>query len=137
MHPHTVTKFALKPHEGEYETWPGESQLIVDGETIKTWIPGYRLLRQYETPLGFILITDYDCPHEESIAVSLVCHRYYILIEECDITRPYNSFILKDVEWLEDNQFVVSVEDMAIEWKFTIRSWGIPYLYPRLVKERL
>jgi hypothetical protein len=43
----------------------------------------------------------------------------------------YTSFLLNRIEWLDDHTFmaVFSGEDRC---RFTIRSWGIWYIRPRL-----
>ena len=68
-----LQRFALEKHRGPYEQWPMRTRVIVDGVPHPTLtIPGYELLRQYQTDLGFVLITNYDCPFEEAVSITLV-----------------------------------------------------------------
>jgi hypothetical protein len=60
-----VKRFALEQQEGPYEKWPLQSGLFVDGQLSGLSLPGYVLLHQFETPYGYILVTDCDCPFEE------------------------------------------------------------------------
>ena len=125
-----INRFHLQQHEGPYEKWPVRSRLFADGEPTGILLPGYSLLYQFETPYGFVLVTDYDCPYEETTSFSFISSQMRLL--SCRrLGWMYTSFLLNRIEWLDDRNFmaVFSGEDRC---RFTIRSWGIWYIRPRL-----
>ena len=61
-----VSLFSLELHQGPYEKWPLRTRLFVDGNQSETKVPGYVLLHQFQTDFGYLLITDCDCPFEET-----------------------------------------------------------------------
>ncbi len=48
---------------------------------------------------------------------------------------PYVSFLLRRVEWLDPQRFM-AIFDEYCQYLLTIRSWGIPWLHPRLKLSR-
>lgn len=125
-----ITRFALEKHDGPYEKWPVRSRLLADGEPTRISLPGYSLLQQFETPYGFILITDYDCPFEETTNFALVSTPLRLL--SCRwLGWPYSSFLLEGIEWENDQSFIAVLSGND-RWRFTIRPWGISYIRPRL-----
>src|SRR5262245_28944487 len=67
-----IDRFTLAKHDGPYATWPLRSRLSLDGRPTDISLPGYTLLHQFETSSGYILVTDYDCPHEEITNFALI-----------------------------------------------------------------
>lgn len=67
-----VDRFALDTHDGPCETWPSRTHVLVDGVRSALAVSGYVLLRQFETPAAYLLVTDYDCPFEEAVTFTLV-----------------------------------------------------------------
>ena len=101
-----LQRFALEKHSGPYEKWPMRTRVIVDGVPHPTLtIPGYELLRQYQTDLGFVLITNYDCPFEEAVSITLVAPDLSRAISTGTIGAAYYTFWLDDVEWIDANHF--------------------------------
>jgi hypothetical protein len=43
----------------------------------------------------------------------------------------YETFLLERIEWQNERTFVAVIHGGG-RWRFTIRSWGIPYIRPRL-----
>jgi hypothetical protein len=128
--PTPIDRFELQAHTGPYQSWPGRSRLIVDGELHSTAVPGYTLLRQYALSDGFLLVTDFDCPFEESTCFVLLSP-YLRVLSHRTLGGMYSSFLLKRVQWCTERELVASFIDHG-DWRLTIRSWSVPYLRPRL-----
>lgn len=126
----STNRFRLEKHEGPYDKWPLRSRLFLDGEPTGIFLPGYSLLCQFETPYGFILVTDYDCPYEEITNFAFIS-RQMRLVSCRWLGWMYTSFLLDRIEWLDHRTFIAifSGDDRC---RFTIRSWGIWYIRPRL-----
>src|SRR5262245_24596838 len=103
----SINRFSLEKHEGPYEKWPLRSRLFSNGERTGISLPGYSLLQQFETPYGFVLVSDFDCPFEKTTAFSFISPQMRLL----------------SCRWLGW---------MYTSCRFTIRSWGIWYIRPRL-----
>lgn len=130
-----IDRFTLEQHPGPYESWPPRSRLLLDGAPTGISLPGYVLLHQFETPLGYILVTDHDCPFEEFTHFILVSKRLRVLSRR-SLGCMYYSYLLQDLEWINDRTFVAVIyEDHR--YRFTIRCWSIPFLRPRLKMEYL
>ena len=131
----TTPCFLLESHTGPYEKWPQRSRLLIDGSPSQTQIPGYTLLHQFKTSLGYLLITDFDCPFEEATSFSLL-NPSYELIADRTLGVPYRSFNLDRVDWQDDTTVeVVFLNDDR--WRVTLRPWGIPFLRPRIHLKRI
>ena len=125
-----ISQFALEKHDGPCEKWPQRSRLFLDGRPTGVTLPGYTLLQQFETSDGYILVTDCDCPFEEMTSFALVSKQ--LRLESCRwLGWMYETFLLEHIEWLDDRTFI-AVFCGGDRWRFTIRSWGIPYIRPRL-----
>ena len=125
-----TTCFTLESHAGPYEKWPLRSRVLIDAIASDTLIPGYTLLHQFKTSLGYLLITDFDCPFEEATSFSLLDFSYK-LISHRKLGVPYGSFNLARVNWKDD----LTVEVVFLDndrWLVTLRPWGIPFLRPRI-----
>jgi len=130
-------RFALEKHSGPYETWPARTRVIVDGDAHPTLaIPGYELLRQYETALGFVLITEYDCPFEEAVSITLVARDLSRVISTGTIGAPYATFWLEDVQWLDAAHFRLTCKGAVGDWLVTLRTRHIPWLSPAVLIKR-
>lgn len=138
----STTRFSLAAYEGLPEDRPPHSRLLVDGKLSRTKIPGCELIRQFEVPDGYLLITDYDDPWEELTEVVLLDRELRIIgkqrLGKAGLAFARNIYMLKDVEWLGDRDFITIPADEAQgRYQFTIRDWGVPYVYPRLKMLRL
>jgi hypothetical protein len=125
-----IDRFTLQKHDGPYEKWPQRSHLFLDGNPTDICLPGYTLLHQFETPSGYILVTDYDCPYEEITNFALVSKQ--LRVQSCRwIGWMYETFLLERIEWIDDRTFTAFFCGNFC-CRFTVRSWGIPYIRPRL-----
>lgn len=134
LSPLPIDRFALQAHAGPYQRWPGHSPLIVDGELQRTSVPGYTLLRQFALADGYLLITDFDCPFEESTCFVLLDPQFKVRSQRT-LGGMYASYLLKRVRWLDERQLIASFVDQG-DWLMAIRSWSMPYLRPRLSLRR-
>jgi hypothetical protein len=125
-----ISRFTLEQHDGPYKTWPPRSRLFLDGEPTGIRLPGFVLLHQFETSDGYILVTDYDCPFEEITNFTLLNKK--LRLQSCRwLGWIYESFLLQRIEWLDDCTFIAVIYHEH-RYRFTIRSWWIPYIRPRL-----
>ena len=130
-----LNEFSLEKHSGPYESWPLKSRLLRHGEPTALLLPGYSLLHQFRIGHGFLFVTDYDCPMEEVTEFTL-CDSELRSISRRFVGWAYCSFTLERVEWL-DAEHLLAVFDHDDRWLVSIRSWGIPYLMPRLKLTRM
>ncbi|QJI41231.1 hypothetical protein HKK52_10010 [Pseudomonas sp. ADAK2] len=128
-----IERFALVQHHGPYEDWPAKTPVIIDGSVSSLAISGFNLLHQYETAAGYLLVTDFDCPFEEAVCFVLVSKDLATVLNERTVGQMYNSFWLDEVFWLDEAHFYATFHDYAdYRFYFTIRPYGIPWIYPRL-----
>jgi hypothetical protein len=119
-----------------------DSLLVADGEPTSSRIPGIEILEQFEIIAGYLLVTDYDCPFEETFHFILLDHDLRTV--SCRSLGARFSFVpdggvhlLQELRWEDDWHFVVILTDAPERWRFTIRKFGIPFLQPRLSITRL
>ncbi len=125
-----ITRFTLETHDGPYDKWPLRSRLFLDGNSTGISLPGYTLLHQFETSHAYILVTDYDCPFEEITNFALISKQ--LRLQSCRwLGWMYETFLLERIEWIDDRTFTAFFCGNFC-CRFTVRSWGIPYLRPRL-----
>jgi hypothetical protein len=126
-----INRFTLERHDGPYEKWPLRSRLFLDGRPTDLSLPGYALLHQFETSDGYILLTDYDCPFEEITNFVLISKHLRLL--SCRwLGGMYETFLLERIEWIDPRTFIAFIGGSDHCWRLSIRSWGIPYIRPRL-----
>lgn len=130
-----ISRFYLQAHSGPYQKWPLKSQLFCDGEPTGTQLAGYSLLYQFETPTGYFLVHDWDCPFEEMTHFTLLDRKLRVLCSRA-LGAPYASWLLTGFKAIGDNRFEATFGD-SDNWSITIRPWGMRYLYPRIVLHRL
>src|SRR4026208_2297528 len=121
-----IDRFRLQPNEGPDEKVPVKSRLFLDGQPTRIKLPGYQLLCQYETAHGYILVTDYDCPFEESTHFALVSKALRWRSARW-LGGMCETYILARIEWQDERRFIAFIHG-GRPWRFTIRSWGIPYI---------
>ena len=125
-----INRFTLEKHDGPYEKWPLRSLLYLDSRPTGISLPGYTLLQQFETLSGYILVTDYDCPYEEITSFALISEQ--LRLQSCRwIGWMYETFLLERIEWINDWTFTAFFCG-NLRCQLTIRTWGIPYIRPRL-----
>jgi hypothetical protein len=126
-----INRFALEKHDGPYEKWPLRSRLSLDGTPTDLFLPGYALWHQFETPGGYILVTDYDCPYEEITNFALFSKDFRL--NSCRwLGWMYETFLLERIDWIDERTFIAFIGGSDHYWRLSIRSWGIPYLRPCL-----
>jgi hypothetical protein len=131
-----INRFALEKHDGPYEKWPLRSRLFLDGKPTDLSLPGYALLHQFETSDGCILVTDHDCPYEE-ITNFVLISRHLRLLSCRWLGWMYETFLLERIEWIDARTFIAFVGGSDHCWRLSVRSWGIPYIRPRLKLQRV
>jgi len=129
-----ITEFSLEIPTVPREDWPLKLRLLRRGRPTSLALPGRELLHQFGDEAGFLFITDYDCPFEESIEF-ILCDAELVCRGRCTAGAPYCSVWLSHVEWIDHRHLRVEL-DRDGTWLLTIRSWGIPYLFPRLRLKR-
>ncbi|MGH7217199.1 MAG: hypothetical protein ACREIG_08190 [Nitrospiraceae bacterium] len=125
-----ISRFSLEKHDGPYEQWPLRSRLFLDDKPTDISLPGYSLLHQFETSDGYILVTDYDCPYEEITNFAFISKQ--LGLQSCRwLGWMYETFLLERIEWIDDRTFTAFFCGKFC-CRLTVRSWGIPYIRPRL-----
>jgi hypothetical protein len=114
-----ITRFALEQHQGPYETWPSTSLLYVDGVASGLKLPGYQLRYQFEVADGFLLVTDFDCPYEETTCFILLSRQMKVLARR-RIGAMYNSFLVDKIEWTHDDEMIATF-CTDVPWRIQIK----------------
>ncbi|MBP0611182.1 MULTISPECIES: hypothetical protein [Burkholderia] len=132
-----VDRFALATHDGPYEAWPARTDVLVDGVRSGLAVSGYVLLRQFETPAAFLLVTDYDCPFEEAVTFTLVSKGPLKVLAQRTVGAMYASCHLDDMTWADDRHFSTTFVGIDGRWDFTIRDLSVPFIRSRLGMHRV
>ncbi|MEK2602309.1 hypothetical protein [Burkholderia arboris] len=127
-----VDRFALETHDGPYEAWPPRTRVRVDGVRSALAVSGYVLLRQFETPAAYLLVTDYDCPFEEAVTFTLVSKDPLKVLAQRTVGAMYASCHLDDLTWADDRHFSATFVGFDGRWDFTIRDRSVPFVLPGL-----
>jgi hypothetical protein len=133
-----IRRFTLRPPGST----SGTSQLISDGRVTSIHVPGIAILHQFETSTGYLLVTDQDCPFEETF--------HFILLDRNLHVRSHRSLgarfafvpgsqvrTLEKLVWEDDRHFLAILTGPTERWRFTIRQPGIPFMHPRLTATRI
>jgi hypothetical protein len=118
--------FRLAVHCGDYATWPLSTALLhADGRPTGVDVPGYILRHQYRLDIGWLLVTDWDCPYEERTDVLLLDERLRITARRA-FGAPYASWLLDRAEVVDarrlrlvfvgDETVLVTVRARAAWW---------------------
>lgn len=132
----SIRLFSLERHEGPYEKWPRRTRLFVNGEPSRTTVPGYTLLHQFLTDYGFLLLTDCDCPFEETTNIVLLDQASLRIISHQQFCAPYASFNLDKFEWIDRRRAKLTF-NKDDHWLLTLRPKRTAFLSPRLCVEKL
>jgi hypothetical protein len=97
-----ITEFSLEEHAGPYETWPGKSALYADTVPTDCTVPGYVIEGQYSWDGGFLLITSYDCPSEESQEFVLLDSSFQFLSKK-SLGVMHGSYLLMSHQVVSDD----------------------------------
>ncbi|MBL8389696.1 MAG: hypothetical protein JNK17_15895 [Hydrogenophaga sp.] len=88
-----IRGFSLEAHTGDPDTWPETSALLFEGRSTGVRIAGYQVEAQYHCRHGFLLITSFDCPYEESSHFVLLDPRFRSLAT-AELGALYGSLLL-------------------------------------------
>ena len=127
-----VERFTLETHDGPYESWPSRTHVLVDGVRCDLAISGYVLLRQFEMPAAYLLVTDYDCPFEEAVTFTLMSKDPLKVRAQRTVGAMYASCHLDDITWSDDRHFSATFVDIDGRCDFKIRDRSVPFILPRL-----
>ena len=61
-----IERFTLLRPDDNSDPCTADSQLISDGQVTSVGVPGIEILHQFDTVAGYLLVTDHDCPFEET-----------------------------------------------------------------------
>ncbi|NJK52152.1 MAG: hypothetical protein HC936_03770 [Leptolyngbyaceae cyanobacterium SU_3_3] len=129
-----VQLFALESHSGPYDKWPLRTRLLIDGKLSPILIPGYILLCQFKIDDGYLLVTDCDCPYEETTSFILLSNDMKLISYKM-LFVLYGSFNFESIAWINSQYAQVTFWKNDI-WNLRIRKFDIPYLLPRLILQR-
>lgn len=131
-----VSLFSLELHQGPYEKWPLRTRLFVDGNQSETKVPGYVLLHQFQTDFGYLLITDCDCPFEETTNFILLDKKTLKVLSCKQFFVPYGTFLLDSFEWLNEHQAKITFYDDDC-WLLTLKPKGISFISSQIQIKRI
>jgi hypothetical protein len=102
----------LEEHEGPYDSWGGKSRLLLDGVPTGLHVSGYCLRHQILVPEGYLLVTDFDCPWEETTCFTLISHELKYVTSDSFSGPMYGSRALTDLVLMKSGtiRFVLEVE---------------------------
>ena len=109
--------------------------LLDNDEPTRARLTGHYLRYQFELAAGFLLITDFDCPFEESTHFSLVSRNYEVLSRRA-LGAMYCSFVIQWLSWHDATHLQINFYQ-NLHWRLRVRPWGIPFLHPRLGLRRI
>lgn len=137
-----ITQFSLAGSDAPSAKAGMRSRLLSDGGPTSTCLPGRRVASQFALDCGYLVVTDFDDPWEEWTFISLLDERLRLLscrqLGSLGTAFASKTFSLKAIEWVDSRHFVaVPFNEADGRYQFTIRSWGIPFLRPRLEKQLL
>jgi hypothetical protein len=120
----------------------GASQLVSGGTVTRVSVPGIELLDQFETAAGYLLVTDHDCPFEETFHFLLLDRDLHIRTRRSlgagfAFVPGSQARTLEQLVWEDDLHFLAVLAGPAERWRFTIRHAGIPLIHPRLTATRV
>jgi hypothetical protein len=137
-----IERFTLMRPEDNSDTRTTDSQLISDGQMTSVRVPGIEILHQFDTFAGYLLVTDHDCPFEETFHFILL-DRHFRIRSRRSLGAGF-SFVptggvrtLEKLAWEDEQNFVVTLTGPLERWRFTIRRFGVPFLHPRLTATRV
>lgn len=87
-----ISKFRLDPKEPT-NVDAGSDLLAEDNKSLAS-LPGIRLCAQYQCDLGYLIVTDEDCPYEEALHITLLSHDYK-RVDSLSLGHIYASGIFK------------------------------------------
>lgn len=134
-----ITRFSLAPLTVPYEEWKGKTQLLCDGAATAFFIEGCDLKAQYQCGDHYLLVTEYDCPYEESVTVTLLNRDFKPIASSTHPQTWYPvvggpSYFFEKIVWNDARHFELHIEKLPHHFQYSIRDFSIPFLCPRLSK---
>jgi hypothetical protein len=129
-----ITTFTLAAHDGAYEDWPLRTPLLADGALTRTTVPGYVIDGQYRCDDGYLLITSWDCPFEESYDFLLLSDDFTQL-SRASLGVPYGTYLLH-AHWPIDERSVRLHFQTTLFYTLSIRPPGRLRRRPHLTLEQ-
>ncbi|WP_243322296.1 hypothetical protein [Geothrix sp. SG200] len=107
-----IDRFTLEEHKGPYDSWGGKSKLLLDGVPTGLNISGYSLLHQIQIPEGYLLVTDFDCPWEETTCFTHISTELKYISSDSFSGTMYGSDALTDFVLMNNGviRFVLEIE---------------------------
>lgn len=104
------------------------SRLWVDGTPTRVKVPGYNLIGQCELAAGQLLVTDLDCPFDETTFFLLLSPRWRV--RSCTSLR---HLLVRSVVPVGPDEVEVSFfGDRHLPRRLGLRRHSIPFLLPKL-----
>ncbi len=100
-----VKIFSLKKHQGEYDSWPLETELLKEGIPTGRLIPGYVIEAQFKCGENYLLVTSWDCPFEEAQEFLLLSNDLKILSKK-HLGAAYASVWIDGYEQINDREVI-------------------------------
>jgi hypothetical protein len=111
--------FSLEGHTGAVNSRPLRSRVFINGFPTETFVPGFSLLHAFSGDWGHLLITDFDCPVEETTSFVLLEPESLRVAGERQFYVLYGSYTLESVEWLDENNAEITF-DSGERWLLTV-----------------
>ena len=112
-----------------------KSKLFFNGKYTGTNICGIDLRYQIKIlDKYYLIITDYDCPFEETTEIALINTNFKFLSRK-SIGGPYYSWDIYNVEFIDSQNINLIFGDNIM--RITLREFSIPYLFPKMKITRL
>lgn len=129
-----VDRFQLHSPIGEGAT---ECRLIVDGGSTDRLITGIQLVDQFEVPGGYLLVTDFNDPWEESTQLTLLDNQFRTIARKSLGLDGYvfmrRPFSVSHIEFLSDRELVLtSSNEGEGQYHIQIREHGFPFIKSRI-----
>lgn len=141
-HGQSIERFSLAPRTTPYEEWNGKTQLLRDGRPTEFFIQGCDLKAQYQCGDYYLLATEYDCPFEESVTVTLL-NKASKPIACSTVPRTFYPtlgaarYFFDKIIWQDAHRFELHIQDLPYHFQYTIRESSIPFLNARLRKRMI
>lgn len=126
----SITEFSFDHPTSLREDWPLKLPVLRNGLSTTLLLPGRTLRYQFRNENELLFITDWENPYEECTEFTL-CDANLVCRGRCSIGGCYSSYDLKRVKWIDERQMLADFEENG-SFRLMIRSWGVPYLFPRL-----
>jgi hypothetical protein len=104
-----IKSFALAKHNGPYESWPLETEVLKTGIPTKRKLPGYILEGQFQHRDFYVFVTSWDCMFEESLEIVLTDSDLNVLDRQ-SIGAMYSATWLESCEVVRDEALLLQCD---------------------------